>query len=152
VISERRLRANRANALKATGPKTRHGKSRSAQNARAHGLSVPVLNDLVLSQETEILAHEFAGEGADPTLLEPARRAAEAQIDLIRIRKARNALFVEKLEDQHYSPKTSATEAKQRLELLERLARLPDSPVLSKIREALLRWSKISSDSLRNLV
>jgi hypothetical protein len=36
-----KLRANKANAQRSTGPKTAAGRRRASQNARAHGLSVP---------------------------------------------------------------------------------------------------------------
>jgi hypothetical protein len=98
MTSERQLNANRTNARASTGPKTRQGKIRSAQNARHHGLSVSVLNDPLLSENVENLAHEFIGEGAGAALFELARRSAEAQIDLIRIRRARHDLWVRKLE------------------------------------------------------
>jgi hypothetical protein len=71
-------------------------------------------------------------------VLEAARRAAEAQIELVRIRKARHDLFVRRFEDLEFSPKTSANVAKQRLEILERLARLRESPMLSKMKKALI--------------
>ena|SRR5262245_2471893 len=95
MTSERQLNANRTNARVSTGPKTPQGKIRSAQNARHHGLSVSVLNDPFLSENMENLAHEFVGEGAAAAF---AHRAAEAQIDLIRIRRARHDLWVRKLE------------------------------------------------------
>src|SRR5689334_19539946 len=38
-ISARKLSANRANAQKSTGPRTKAGKARSSQNALKHGLS-----------------------------------------------------------------------------------------------------------------
>jgi hypothetical protein len=93
MTSERQLRANRANAQASTGPKTRQGKIRAAQNARRHGLSLSALTDPLLRQDVETLAHALAGDRAGHALLESARRAAEAQIDLIRVRKARHDLL-----------------------------------------------------------
>src|SRR5690348_5099407 len=37
-VSEARLRANRLNAKKSTGPRTKEGKSKSSHNAHRHGL------------------------------------------------------------------------------------------------------------------
>jgi hypothetical protein len=62
MTSQRQLKANRANARTSTGPRTRQGKLRSAQNARQHGLSVSVLTDPLLSKDAENLAREIAGE------------------------------------------------------------------------------------------
>jgi hypothetical protein len=73
VISARKLRANRANSLRSTGPKSAAGRARSAQNARRHGLGTPVLSDPALSAEVEIMAQRIAGS-AHPELLELARR------------------------------------------------------------------------------
>ena len=39
MTSERQVQANRRNALKSTGPRTRRGKRRSSQNALQHGLT-----------------------------------------------------------------------------------------------------------------
>jgi len=38
AVSERKIAANRRNALRSTGPKTTRGKARSSRNARKHGL------------------------------------------------------------------------------------------------------------------
>ena len=43
AISEARLRANRLNSKRSTGPRTQEGKSASSQNARTHGLSAQTL-------------------------------------------------------------------------------------------------------------
>ena len=97
MTSARKVKANRANAWASTGPKTALGKTRAAQNARRHGLSLTIFADAVLSAEAENLAREIAGEGATLRILELARRVAEAQIDLQRVRYARHKLLSNEL-------------------------------------------------------
>jgi hypothetical protein len=86
VTSARKITANRANARASTGPKTAKSRARSARNALRYGLSLPVHSDLSLSEEVEVLAREIAGPDAAAEIQELARRVAEAQIDLRRIR------------------------------------------------------------------
>ena len=93
MTSTRKIEANRGNAKTSTGPKTTRGKTRAAQNALRHGLSLSIVADQALSVEMENLVRELAGEGATPEILEQARRVAEAQIDLVRIRRARYDLL-----------------------------------------------------------
>lgn len=88
-----RVRANRANAKRSSGPKSAEGKSRVAQNARRHGLAIPVELDPAFAPEIERLTLEIAGDDADNSRLQLARRIAEAQIDLVRIRKARQQFY-----------------------------------------------------------
>jgi hypothetical protein len=90
VTSAQKRRANRANARASTGPRTAEGRNRSARNARRHGLSLPVLADPVLSQDVAELTRKIAGSNPSRELYELARRVAEAQIDLRRIRHARS--------------------------------------------------------------
>jgi hypothetical protein len=61
--------ANRANAARSTGPRTRAGKAIVARNALRHGLSLPVLADPALAADVAALVQRIAGEA-------PARRAA----------------------------------------------------------------------------
>jgi len=89
VTSARKRAANARNARACTGPKTAAGKARAARNARSHGLSLPVLADLTLAPEIEAWARRIAGEGASATRLSLAARVAEAQVDLVRIRRLR---------------------------------------------------------------
>jgi hypothetical protein len=88
-----RLAANRRNALRSTGPKSPAGKRRAARNALKHGLAVPLGADPDLLGRTEALARLVAGEGASAARLALARRVAEAQVELDRVRAARLALL-----------------------------------------------------------
>ncbi len=88
-----RVRANRRNARRSTGPRTSEGKSRVAKNAVQHGLAIPVTTDPALADASERLARVIAGHDVDPARLEGARRVAEAQIDLLRVRRVRVALL-----------------------------------------------------------
>jgi hypothetical protein len=97
VTSELKVRANRLNARASTGAKTIGGRARAAQNARRHGLSVPVLLNAGLSEEVEALAREIAGSKVDCEILQLAREIAEAQIDLMRIRYTRQHVLSELL-------------------------------------------------------
>jgi hypothetical protein len=102
VTSDLKLQANRANSRASTGPRTTKGKARSAQNSLRHGLSLPALVDPAVSAEVEALAREIAGEGANAEICELARRVAEAQIDLRRVRHARHDLLSSALRNPNY--------------------------------------------------
>ena len=93
MTSERKIRANRANARASTGPQTHQGRARAARNALRHALTLPVHSDPVLSKEVETLARAIAGPDANEETKELARRVAEAQIDLRRVRYARHQLL-----------------------------------------------------------
>jgi hypothetical protein len=93
ATSERKVRANRENARASTGPKSAQGRTRSARNALRHALSLPVYSDKALCEEVEALAREIAGPEANAEMRELARRVAEAQIDLRRVRWARHRLL-----------------------------------------------------------
>jgi hypothetical protein len=96
------------------GPRTAAGKASSARNALRHGLSVPVLADPATAAAVEALACQVmaelgrtihsakgiepAGEGSDrlpprADLGTLARAVAEAQVDLLRIRRVRHELI-----------------------------------------------------------
>jgi hypothetical protein len=104
LTSGRQQRANRANAKSSTGPKTAAGKARAAQNAFRHGLNVSVLSDPLLAPEVEGMAHEICGSDADAETLEWARRIAEAQVDLNRVRITRRQLITRLFVDPGFQP------------------------------------------------
>ena len=102
MTSTRKIKANRANARASTGPKTAQGRARTARNALRHALSVSVFSDSILSEEVNALAREIAGPDADAEIQELARRVAEAEIDLRRVRYARHQLLNSALSDPDY--------------------------------------------------
>src|SRR5262249_28378473 len=105
MTGERKVRANRANARTSTGPKTARGRSHAARNALRHALSLPVYSDPVWSEEVEALAREIIGTDANPEMQALARRIAEAQIDLRRVRHARHQIVSQALSDPDYESK-----------------------------------------------
>src|SRR5687768_2747570 len=61
-ISPKKLAANRANALKSTGPRTREGKQRSAQNATTHALTSSTIGNYKLDPTYDTIRHELYKE------------------------------------------------------------------------------------------
>jgi hypothetical protein len=102
LTSDHKIKANRGNARASTGPQTAQGRARAARNSVHHGLSVPISYDPALLEEVEALAREIAGINADAKIQEVARRVAEAQADLRRVRYARHQALTNSLPAQHY--------------------------------------------------
>ena len=107
MTTDRKIKANRANAQASTGPQTAQGRGRAARNALRHGLSLPVCSNPALSEEVETLAHEIAGPGANAETPQLARQVAEAEIDLRRVRNARHQLLSRTLAEQKNAPDLS---------------------------------------------
>jgi hypothetical protein len=148
LTSDRRRQANRANAKSSTGPKTAAGKARAAQNAFRHGLNVPVLSDPLLAPEIEAMARRISGPYADGETVEWARRIAEAQFDLNRVRNSRRLLTTRFLVDPNFVPRHVQ---RQRLRLLHVVlgARFRDPPIgVQKIKEIFSRMPPESEEKL----
>jgi len=136
VTSERKSRANRANARASTGPKTTRGRSHAARNALRHALNLPVYSDPVLSEEVEALAREIIGTDSNPEIQELARRIAEAHIDLRRVRHARHQILSQALTDPDYE--SEAMLRKKSALVLQCLQRLgPSAPMPDNVMEFL---------------
>ena len=136
MTSERKIKANRANARASTGPKTAHGRSHAARNAVRHALSLPVYADPVWSEEVESLTRQIIGTDADPEKQQLARRIAEAQVDLRRVRSARHQLLSQALSDPDYE---SEAMHRKKAALAIRILRRFDSrtPVPDNVMEVL---------------
>ena len=92
MASPRQIAANRRNAAKSSGPRSAAGKKRAARNAHRHGL-FSMLSRTAIIGEIGTLAQEIAGQTSSEVALEHARAAAEAEIELRRVRDAKRALI-----------------------------------------------------------
>jgi hypothetical protein len=90
MTSELQVAANRENAKKSTGPKTRRGKSRASGNAVRHGLAGASF-DRSIPSDVARLARTICKDDADPFRYEQAVTIANSHILLARIRAARIA-------------------------------------------------------------
>jgi len=91
MASQKQIEANRRNALKSTGPLSASGKKRASRNAYRHGLSTPMDSDF--ARAVEDLAHCILGDTEDKHAVDLARHAAEAELELARVRRVRMALI-----------------------------------------------------------
>ena len=83
----------RENAKKSTGPRTLAGKRRISQNARRHGLSVPLHLDPTSQPRIHALAQLMSREGESKERQNLALEIAEVQLHLQRIRNLRVRLL-----------------------------------------------------------
>lgn len=91
MASKRQIDANRGNASRSTGPKTKAGKQRSSRNALRHGLTSQLAAPG--SAELEALARLLIDGDADPNCVELARNAARAHLNLVRIREVKSDML-----------------------------------------------------------
>ena len=100
MTTDRKIKANRANAQASTGPKTARSRALVARNALRHALTLSINSNRALSEEADALAREIAGPDPQPEIRELARRIAEAQIDLRRVRHVRYQLLFEAMQQK----------------------------------------------------
>src|SRR6516164_9595337 len=93
MASERQIAANRANAKRSTGPKTRAGTQRASQNAYRHGLSARARVDAEWFARIEELAQEIANSMNGEISLSRARSIAEAECEVRRVRSMKTAVI-----------------------------------------------------------
>jgi hypothetical protein len=88
MATEKQIAANRANAKRSTGPKTKWGRRASSRNAIKHGLSCPPTDEAVPT-DIDHLTRALIHEGADDDQRAAARHVAQAQIEISRVRLVR---------------------------------------------------------------
>ena len=86
MTTERQRAANQRNASKSTGPRSAAGKARASKNAITHGLSSNIAGDAGAATAIARLAGLIAGTDPDLFQAHDARIAAEANLELGRIR------------------------------------------------------------------
>ena len=99
MTSERKRSANRANSHASTGPKSPWGRAKSARNALRHGLNVPLKLDAAVFDDVETLARELVKGSPNTEIEDLARRVAETQIELARVRHVRHRLLAQSFND-----------------------------------------------------
>jgi hypothetical protein len=104
MASERQLRANRRNAQRSTGPKSRAGKARASQNAYRHGLGAGVMPDPDWIKEIEALAKKIVDSTRGQIELGQARSVARAQLEVLRIRSMSMAVVTQILNHSGETP------------------------------------------------
>lgn len=92
MATEKQIAANRANAKRSTGPKTRQGRQVSSRNALRHGLfssQVSQPRPMDVSSLSKALVQKEPSEFQ----LIAARQVAQAHLDLLQIRAVRATLL-----------------------------------------------------------
>jgi hypothetical protein len=93
VATDRQIAANRRNARRSTGPRSRAAKKRSSRNSFRHGLAAGGAANAERIKQIERLARKIAGARADFVTLECARTIAQAEFDLAQVRRIKVALM-----------------------------------------------------------
>jgi hypothetical protein len=98
MSSARKIAANRMNARKSCGPRTRVGKARASRNALRHGLAGFGYKNLAFFEQIEQMAKAICRGDDNPLLLEQAQLIAESEF-LLRCVRAERVSVIERLRD-----------------------------------------------------
>jgi hypothetical protein len=132
MASERQIAANRGNAKKSSGPRSAEGRARSCQNALRHGLSIASSAMPAFQKDVICLARALSPASED--IGDAALTAADAEIDMLRIRKYR-AVLIEESRNQVGPISAGLADDLDTLERYERRAFARRNKALRAIRD-----------------
>lgn len=119
MASEKQTAANRRNAMRSTGPKSRLGKFRSSQNALRHGFSLGLALNPASIRRVNSLKRKLLDENASQDMERAAEEFARAQVHISRIRETQSKALAELVK----APEGDHTKAIRRLGALDRYER-----------------------------
>jgi hypothetical protein len=93
MATQRQIAANRRNARKSTGPRSNAAKKRSSRNAYRHGLTSSLPSSAAIAKWLDEFARKIAGNSKSEIILQLARAAAQAELDLAGVRHVKVALI-----------------------------------------------------------
>jgi hypothetical protein len=146
MTTNRQRQANKSNARASTGPRSAAGKVRVGGNARRHGLSIPVLNDVGWSLQIDELARRIADGTTDPLALEQAKLVAEAQVDLMRIRAYRTRFLTRRMRNWVQESKADQKINAEFIGMIEEFGR-PPKRLLQRMLRQIARTSRPATRS-----
>lgn len=103
MTSVRKIAANRSNARKSRGPRTRAGKRRSSRNALRHGLSAVSRRNPAFFDQIEQIAKAICGDDHNPSLFAQAVVIAENEL-MLRCISTERVAVIERFRDPYASP------------------------------------------------
>jgi hypothetical protein len=119
MASEKQIAANRRNAMRSTGPKSRLGKFRSSRNALRHGFSLGLALDPASIRRVNSLKGKLLSEGASKDTERAGEEFARAEIQIASIRNTQSKALAELVK----APEGDHTKEIRRLAALDRYER-----------------------------
>lgn len=127
MASNRQIEANRTNAKRSTGPKTRRGKAKSSRNALRHGLARSGNRDEAdVARLAGVISSGLEHPGAAPMIVDLAR----CKVELLRVRAVRQDILAALLQ----GPVAVCAKRVQGLERYERAALVRQKRALRSLR------------------
>jgi hypothetical protein len=147
MTSEREIAANRRNAAKSTGPRTKGGKARAARNALRHGLRRATADHGHEPERVARIARLIAADASDGVRYEQAVIIAESALLIARIRIFR-IKAIERFRERLRSPFFPGSPLPQEFDGVARLHGLGNTRADKDITR---RWVKATEAGVREL-